>query len=76
MKNLITYLKTLWSRVADSQRKEVGVISGEATIEHPFSTYSAPFGTCWQPSEMCRNARNAFNSRQRKCVGRNDGTYF
>ncbi len=50
MKNLITYLKTLWSRVADSQRKEVGVISGEATIEHPFSTYSAPFGTCWQPS--------------------------
>ena len=50
MKKLITYLKTLWSRVADSQRKEVGVISGEATIEHPFSTYSAPFGTCWQPS--------------------------
>ena len=38
MKNLITYLKTLWSRVADSQRKEVGVISGEAhsaPIQHP-----------------------------------------
>ena len=50
MKNLITYLKTLWSRVADSQRKKIGVTLGEATIEHPFSTYSAPFGTCWQPS--------------------------
>lgn len=50
MKNLITYLKALWRRGLDSQRKEVGVISGEATIEHPFSTYSAPFGTCWQPS--------------------------
>ena len=50
MKKLITYLKTLWSRVADSQRKEVGVISEEGAIEHPFSTYSAPFGTCWQPS--------------------------
>ena len=50
MKKLITYLKTLWRRGLDSQRKEVGVISGEATIEHPFSTYSAPFGTCWQPS--------------------------
>ena len=50
MKNSITYLKTLWSRVADSQRKEVGVTLCEATIEHPFSTYSAPFGTCWQPS--------------------------
>lgn len=50
MKKLITYLKTLWSWGLDSQRKEVGVISGEATIEHPFSTYSAPFGTCWQPS--------------------------
>lgn len=34
----------------DSQRKKVGVTLGEATIEHPFSTYSAPFGTCWQPS--------------------------
>ena len=50
MKNLITYLKALWSRVADSQRKKIGVTLGEATIEHPFSTYSAPFGTCWQPS--------------------------
>ena len=50
MKKLITYLKALWRRGLDSQRKEVGVISGEATIEHPFSTYSAPFGTCWQPS--------------------------
>lgn len=50
MKNLITYLKALWRRGLDSQRKEVGVILEEATIEHPFSTYSAPFGTCWQPS--------------------------
>lgn len=50
MKNLITYLKTLWSWGLDSQRKEVGVISEEGAIEHPFSTYSAPFGTCWQPS--------------------------
>ena len=50
MKNLITYLKALWSWVADSQRKEVGVTLGEGAIEHPFSTYSAPFGTCWQPS--------------------------
>lgn len=50
MKNLITYLKALWSWVADSQRKKIGVTLGEGTIEHPFSTYSAPFGTCWQPS--------------------------
>ena len=50
MKNLITYLKALWSWVSGSQRKKIGVTLGEATIEHPFSTYSAPFGTCWQPS--------------------------
>ena len=50
MKNLITYLKTLWRRGLDSQRKKIGVTLGEAAIEHPFSTYSAPFGTCWQPS--------------------------
>ena len=50
MKNLITYLKALWRRGLDSQRKKIGVTLGEATIEHPFSTYSAPFGTCWQPS--------------------------
>lgn len=50
MKNLITYLKTLWSWVSGSQRKKIGVTLGEATIEYPFSTYSAPFGTCWQPS--------------------------
>ena len=50
MKNLINYLKTLWSWVSGSQRKKIGVTLGEATIEHPFSTYSAPFGTCWQPS--------------------------
>ena len=70
MKNLITYLKTLWSRVADSQRKEVGVISGEATIEHPFSTYSAPFGTCWQPSGKLHSV-----VRCAAMLG-NDGTYF
>ena len=50
MKNLITYLKALWSWVSGSQRKKVGVTLGEGAIEHPFSTYSAPFGTCWQPS--------------------------
>lgn len=50
MKKLITYLKTLWSWVSGLESRQVGVISGEATIEHPFSTYSAPFGTCWQPS--------------------------
>lgn len=50
MKNLITYLKALWRRGLDSQRKKIGVTLGEAAIEHPFSTYSAPFGTCWQPS--------------------------
>ena len=50
MKKLITYLKALWSWVSGSQRKKIGVTLGEATIEHPFSTYSAPFGTCWQPS--------------------------
>lgn len=50
MKNSITYLKTLWRRGLDSQRKQIGVTLGEATIEHPLSTYSAPFGTCWQPS--------------------------
>lgn len=38
------------SPLVGSQRKEVGVISGEGAIEQPFSTYSAPFGTCWQPS--------------------------
>ena len=50
MKNVITYLKALWSWVSGSQRKKIGVTLGEAAIEHPFSTYSAPFGTCWQPS--------------------------
>lgn len=50
MKKLITYLKALWSWVAGSQRKKIGVTLGEGAIEHPFSTYSAPFGTCWQPS--------------------------
>lgn len=50
MKNLITYLKALWSWVAGSQRKKIGVTLGEGAIEHPFSTYSVPFGTCWQPS--------------------------
>ena len=50
MKTVITYLKALWRRGLGSQRKKIGVTLGEATIEHPFSTYSAPFGTCWQPS--------------------------
>ena len=50
MKNLFTYLKALWSRVSGLESRQVGVILEEAAIEHPFSTHSAPFGTCWQPS--------------------------
>ena len=50
MKNLITYLKTLWSRVSGLESRHVGVILEEAAIEHPLSTHSAPFGTCWKPS--------------------------
>ena len=50
MKNLITYLKALWRRGLDSQRKKIGVTLAEGAIEHPLSIHSASVGSSRKPN--------------------------